>query len=63
LQQKSPTNALTHEPLQRPRDVCLTAEHDIVVVDTGNDRLQIFSRDGSVSVLGMGSGSAPGQVW
>ena len=44
-----------------PRAIAVTNE-DIFVVDTGNERVQVFGRDGSFKRAFGGNGSAPGQM-
>ncbi|MEZ4626261.1 MAG: NHL repeat-containing protein, partial [Thermomicrobiales bacterium] len=44
-----------------PRAIAVTNE-DIFVVDTGNERVQVFGRDGSFKRAFGGNGSAPGQL-
>ncbi|MEA2530486.1 MAG: hypothetical protein QOG89_2130 [Thermomicrobiales bacterium] len=44
-----------------PRDVAVTAD-EIYVVDTGNERVQVFGLDGTFKRAFGGSGSEPGQL-
>lgn len=48
-------------PLNLPTDVAVNADGEIVVVDSGNDRVVIFDKRGKVNRAFGSSGSKPGQ--